>query len=282
MAVAASTKVGPASRPAPAARPPAPRNGVLASLVRQVDQYLKAPATTKPSDDPTSAQLLGYRIWPGAGAPIVSEQQDARLATTGPAQAMLAGLDTKAPWLANLVRGFTRVGGPSLFGVSAIANTLLLEQDWNDPAFKPQTKAALLAGTGFTFAGAATASWAALPIRGALTANRFSGLFGGVAGAIFGAINMIVTLQNKDATPVEKFAAAGGFALGAVATILGTAAVFSIGAPVLVPLATATGIASMAMGGLQYVGAQNKPLNSALADANNAVSGFGRKILGAL
>ncbi|MBM3270325.1 MAG: hypothetical protein FJZ01_22045 [Candidatus Sericytochromatia bacterium] len=216
------------------------------------------------------------RIWPGADSPVVDAATDPRLADAGMTSRIVHWLDSKiALPIAEGSKWFTRTVGPGMFWVSGALNTYFLAKNWNDPNFHPAMKATLVAGTAATGAAATTATWAALPIKGALTANRFSGMFGGLAGGIFGALNMVVTLGDKQAMPVEKTFATAGFATGAAGTVFGTLAAFLPAGAALGPLGLgawgmAFGLASLGLGLFQMGFGKNKTLNKAFSAVGNA------------
>lgn len=284
------SKSGPVSPAAPCSSSDTKTD--LKQLIAKGDQFIRStPATGQQVASPSGAALLKYQIWPLAGAPEINPSVDQRLGSTGLMARILMAIDQKAPWLSNGIRKFSRFSGPPMYWVSGLANGILLLHDWHNPSFKPGTKVALAAGTGLTFAGAAAATWAALPVKGALLANRFSGFFGGAAGGIFGALNMIVTLNNKKATPTEKVSATGGFVLGTLATVVGTAAVFLPAGTALGPLglgiwAAIVGGASTALAVTQLLFGKNKWLNKELSvagkdfgRAEHTVASWGHKLL---
>lgn len=231
-------------------------------------------AVLEPSEGPKQGprkkedpSVLKYQIWPGSEAPALTTAQDARLAKAGMLAQALNWLDSKiALPIADWGRFLTRTVGPGMFWVSGVANAMMLVKDWNKKSLSPGVKSALLAGTAATAAAATSATWAALPIQGALLANRFSGLFGGLAGGIFSGLNMIVTLGNKQATTVQKIAATGGFATGMMGTLFCTAAAFLPAGASLGPLGLGAwglifGVSSMALGIGQWLLGKNKWLN---------------------
>ncbi len=257
--------------------------GTPRSVVGPVRQPLACPA--KAPAEPGAAQLLKYRIWPLSGAPVVAPSTDVRLGTTGLIPRILNWIDTWSPGLASGIRKGTRIAGPPMYWVSGIANGLMLLHDWHNPAFKPGTKVALATGTGLTLVGASAATYSALPLQGAMLANRVAGVAGGLAGGIFGAINMIVTLRNPSATPAEKFSATGGFALGSLGTVIGTAAVFLPAGTALGPLglgawAAIVGGAATALAVTQLLFGKNKWLNHELSTAGKDIGQVGHSLDG--
>ncbi len=222
------------------------------------------------ADDPTGSiakDVAKIRIWPGAEQPVVTQATDARLANAGMAAKILNWLDKRiALPIAEGGRWFTRTIGPGMFWVSGALNAYYLAKNWDDPRFKPAMKGALVTGTAATGLAAATATWAALPVKGALLANRFSTLFGGVAGGIFSGLNMIITLGDKRSTPVEKTLATAGFATGILGTAFGVSAAFLPAATVLGPFGLGAwglvfGLTSATLAVGQIFFGKNKTLN---------------------
>ncbi len=256
---------------------PAPAPVVGTTRQSSADHAKAAPAA------PGAAQLLKYRLWPLSGAPVVAPGDDVRLGTTGLVPRILDWVDTWAPGLANGIRKGTRIAGPPMYWVSGIANGLMLLHDWHNPAFKPDTKVALATGTGLTLVGAGAATYSALPLQGALIANRVAGVAGGLAGGLFGAINMIVTLRTKTATPTEKVSATGSFILGSLGTIIGTAAVFLPAGTALGPLglgawAAVVGGTATALAVTQLLFGKNKWLNHELSTAGKELGAVGHSL----
>lgn len=222
------------------------------------------------SDASIARDVAKIRVWPGADSPAVDAATDPRLADSGLTAKVINWLDRRiALPIAEGGRWLTRTVGPGMYWLSGAMNSYYLLKNWDDPKFSPAMKGALVAGTATTAAAAVTSTWAALPIQGALTANRFSGLFGGLAGGIFSGVNMLITLRNRQATPVEKTMAATGFATGVAGSIFGTLAAFlpvgaSLGPLGLGAWGVTFGLASLGLGlGQMWLG-KNKTLNRAL------------------
>jgi hypothetical protein len=243
------------------------------------DAFVASPRAARVRDGATehaeeqgsiAQDVAKIRIWPGAEQPVVTNATDPRLANAGMAAKILNWLDTKLKVpIAAGGRLLTRTVGPGMFWVSGALNSFYLAKNWNDPAFKPAMKAALTTGAGATLAAAATATWAALPVKGALLANRFSCLFGGLAGGIFSTLNMIITLKAKDSTPVEKTAATGSAVTGIIGATFGVLAAFLPAGMALGPLGLGAwglvfGLTSIGLAVTQLFAGKNKTLNKAL------------------
>ena len=231
-----------------------------------------------------------FRNLPLAGTPLVSAADDKTLGSMDPIASALSKLETKGGVMAKFANGFrfvTRVAGPTMWGVSMFFNVKLLWKALEDPTITPASKVALAAGTVANGVGFAAAAVCALPLKlagflglgkaGLITANKVSGLFGGIGGTIFNTINMIETLRKPDAKPGERFFAKAGFALGVAGFVFGTialtaslpwAAPLLAKAPALLPFATKAanvlGIAGMAVWIGQLVLGKNQWLGEKL------------------
>lgn len=237
-----------------------------------------------------SVDVAMFRNLPLAGTPLVSAADDKTLGSMDPVASALSKLETKGPGMAKIAHGarfVTRVAGPTMWGVSMFFNVKLLLQALKDPTITTGSKVALAAGTIANGIGFVAATVCALPLKfagflglskgGLLTANKLSGLFGGIGGTIFGAINMIETMRKPDAKPAERFFAKAGFALGVAGFIFGTVALTAslpwmapvlAKAPALLPFATKAanllGIAGMGVWIGQMVFGKNKWLGDKL------------------
>lgn len=262
-----------------------PATGPAKASAPKADAKAAAPMPARAVD------VAMFRNLPLAGTPLVSAADDATLGSMDPIASALSKLETKGPVMAKFAHGFrfmTRVAGPSMWGVSMFFNVKLLARALKDPTITPASKAALVAGTVANGVGFAAAAVCALPTKlaglfglgkaGLLTANKLSGLFGGIGGTIFNTINMIETLRKKDAKPAERFFAKAGFALGVAGFVFGTialtaslpwAAPLLAKAPALLPFATKAanylGLAGMGVWIGQLALGKNKWLGEKLA-----------------
>ena len=197
----------------------------------------RAKAAKAQAPAPSRVDVAMFRNLPLAGTPLVSAADDKTLGSMDPLASALSKLETKGPTMAKVANGarfLTRVAGPTMWGVSMFFNAKLLVQALKDPSITLGSKIALAAGTAANGVGFVCAAVCALPLKlasflglgkaGLLTANKLSGLFGGIGGTIFGTINMIETLRKKDAKPAERFFAKAGFALGVAGFVFGTIA----------------------------------------------------------
>lgn len=224
-------------------RPPLERQtpvAVIASALPKATTVAPSPAPKEQEKlpvDQRQVDVLSFRVLPGAGAPIVSAKTDSTLGKTGPIPYILNkldGLGSFGPKLANGIRFFTRCVGPVMYGVSAWWNLRMLPSVMRDKTIKTSSKITLATGSGLVTVGAIGAAIAALPVKFAariglglsklVTANKVSGMAGGLAGLGFGLINMTETLRDPKATPSNRFFAKLGFGVGALGFVTGSAA----------------------------------------------------------
>lgn len=262
---------------------PKPAQPKPATTAGPKDAKAKAPA-------PGRVDVALFRNLPGAGTPLVSASDDKTLGSMDPIASALSKLETKGPVMAKVANGarlMTRVAGPTMWGVSMFFNAKLLIQALKDDSITMGSKIALTAGTVANGIGFVCSAICALPLKlagflglgkaGLLTANKLSGLFGGIGGTIFGTINMIETLRKPDGKPAERFFAKAGFALGVAGFAFGTialtaslpwAAPMVAKLPALLPFATKAanilGIAGMGVWIGQMVLGKNKWLGDKL------------------
>lgn len=170
---------------------------------------------------------------PAAGTPMVSAAEDPTLANLDPVNKVFTKVAERGGILAKGVAGIrflTEVLGPTMWGASAVMTTRLFFKSLKDKTIALPSKIALGVATAANAAGAVFAAastrfagkWLSLGAR--MTANKIAGILGGIGGNIWGVINLVETLRNKDAKPAARFFAKAGFAIGLVGFIFGTAA----------------------------------------------------------
>ncbi len=242
-------------------------------------------AEKSPQDKGSIAKDVSkIQVWPGSESPMVTQATDPRLANAGMTARVLNFLDhhINLP-IAKMGQWVTRTVGPGMYWFSALSNSYYLAKNWNDPKFTTPMKATLVTGAAATVAAAGASTWAALPIKGALTANRFSGMLGGLAGGIFSAANMVITLRNKQSTRVQKTMATAGFVTGIAGTTFGVMAAFLPAGAALGPLglgawgmifglvSTATALSQMFLGQNKWLNAQFGKVNRGVRSAWNGI-----------
>jgi hypothetical protein len=244
-----------------------PNRPLVAAPVR-----VASPAAEEPKRE---ANPLKFRLLPGSGAPVVGAETDPTLGNTGPIPWVLSRLEKLGPIGAKVAHSFrfaTRLIGPSMYAFSAYWNLKMLPGVMRDKTIKPLSKGILAAGSGFITLGAICSAIAALPVKLAakfglgmsklVTANKVSGISGGLAEFGFSIINMVETLRDKAATPTKRFFAKLGFGLGTTSFLTGSAAM----------ILSMTGRPGAAVGVLSKV--------ATIAGLSGLVSNIGQAVLG--
>ncbi|MDB5101947.1 MAG: hypothetical protein JWM80_6368 [Cyanobacteria bacterium RYN_339] len=190
-------------------------------------------AKSESSEPKRIVDVAQFHNLPAAGTPMVSAAEDPTLANLDPVNKIFTKVAERGGVFAKGVAGIrllTEVLGPVMWGASAFMTTRLFFKSLKDETIALPSKVALgvatvanTAGAGFAFASTRFASrWLSLGAR--MTANKIAGILGGIGGNIWGVINLVETLRNKDAKPAERFFAKIGFGIGIIGFVFGTAA----------------------------------------------------------
>lgn len=231
-----------------------------------------APAATEASQ--RTVDVAKFRLLPGAGQPLVLGDEALK---SGLIPRLVSGLAKMGPIgkgaAGAIVLGSTIIG-PAVFGLSMWNIGKGAVQVKDDPTYAPASKGVIYGASAVMGVSFLTALGSAIPKIAAgtrLTLNKVSNISGGLAGTAFSAINLIETLRNKDATPVERMFAKLGFGTGMTGFVVGATALIAsmtrlgAAAPGLVRalawIGTGAGVGNMAFGLGQMLLGKNAWLN---------------------